>query len=184
MVRPSFSSLSLKVRHKFSGQLTSKQQIDAKAVRQTDTETSNLHRNNKLTPNQQASSTLLDQTIKMDEVTKTHHPSELLRQVASDMSFRHPEISVTVPGVTSWKTVLHAVDSALGEVDGRIMILDKRSESQQTTPPADFPPNYSAKCKGLVVTCKRTARTSNTHSIRYKISSLSKASIRRDTEAA
>jgi hypothetical protein len=67
----------------------------------------------------------------MDEVTKTHHPSELLHQVASDMSFRHPEISVTVPGVTSWKTVLHAVDSALGEVDGRIMILDKRSESQQ-----------------------------------------------------
>jgi hypothetical protein len=67
----------------------------------------------------------------MDEVTKTHHPSELLHQVAWDMNFRHPEISVTVPRVTTWKTVLRAIDSALGEVDGPIMILDKRPESHR-----------------------------------------------------
>jgi hypothetical protein len=67
----------------------------------------------------------------MDNVTKTHHPSELLRQVARDMSFRHPEISVTVPRITTWKTALRAIDSALGEVDGSIMVLDKYSESDQ-----------------------------------------------------
>jgi hypothetical protein len=67
----------------------------------------------------------------MDDVTKTHHPSKLLHQVAWDMNFRHPEISVTVPRVTTWKTVLRAIGSALREVDGPIMILDKCSESQR-----------------------------------------------------
>jgi hypothetical protein len=147
----SFSSLSLKVRHKFSGPRTSKQQTDNKPApkqqidtetasshsnnkptpkQQTDTETSNQHPNNKPTPNQQAS-TLLDQTIKMEEMTITHHPSELLNQVAMAMNWRHPEISVSVPMVTTWKTVLRAIDSALGEVDGPIWVHHKRSESRQ-----------------------------------------------------
>jgi hypothetical protein len=67
----------------------------------------------------------------MDNVTKTHHPSEPLHQVAQAMNSRHPEISVTVPGITTWKTALRAIDSALGEVDGPVMVIDKRSESQR-----------------------------------------------------
>ena len=127
----SFSSLSLKVQRKFSGLRTSKPQTDTESTpnQQTDTETSNLHPNNKPTPNQQASSTLLDQTITMDEVTKTQHPSELLHQVAQGMNFRYPEISVTVPRATTWKTILRAIDSALSEVDEPIIVLDKRPES-------------------------------------------------------
>jgi hypothetical protein len=64
------------------------------------------------TPHRQA------MTMETDNVTVTKHPSELLRQVAVSMNKRHEEILVTVPRMTPWKTVLHAVDSALGEVDG------------------------------------------------------------------
>jgi hypothetical protein len=133
------SSLSLRVRHKLSGLRTSKQQTDTETAnphsntkstpnRQTDTETSNLPPNNKPTPNQRASSTLLDQTITMDELTLTHHPSELLHQVAEAMGGRHPELSVTVPRIISWKAALRAIDSALGEVDERMMVTYKRPE--------------------------------------------------------
>src|SRR5437762_2875918 len=57
--------------------------------------------------------------------TITHHPSELLHQLVMAIR-KHPEISVTVPTATTWKTVLRAIDSALGEVDGPIMVLHKR----------------------------------------------------------
>jgi hypothetical protein len=67
----------------------------------------------------------------MEQETMTHHPSELLHQLAVDMDLRHPEISVTVSKVTTWKTVLRAIDSALGEVDGPIVVLGKRSESRR-----------------------------------------------------
>jgi hypothetical protein len=67
----------------------------------------------------------------MEEMTITHQPSELLHQVAMAMNWRHPEISVSVPMITTWKTVLHAIDSALGEVDGPIWVHHKRSKSRQ-----------------------------------------------------
>jgi hypothetical protein len=99
--------------------------------RPTYVQAANRHRNIEPTPNQQASSTLLDQTITMDDVTKTHHPSELLHRIARNLNSGHPEISVTVPRITTWKTALRAIDSALGKVDGPIMIVNKRSESQR-----------------------------------------------------
>ncbi|KAH0547925.1 hypothetical protein GP486_008334 [Trichoglossum hirsutum] len=61
----------------------------------------------------------------------TRHPSELLHQVGTSMNRRHPEISVTVPRVTTWKATLSAVESALGEVDGTVIITDRRTESQR-----------------------------------------------------
>jgi hypothetical protein len=68
----------------------------------------------------------------MEEMTVTHHPSELLHQVAMSMNWRHPEISVSVPTFTTWKTVLRAIDSALGEVDGPIWVhYKRRTESQR-----------------------------------------------------
>ena len=68
----------------------------------------------------------------MDEINITHHPSELLHQVAMAINWRHSEISVTVPRVTTWKTVLRAIDSALGEVDEPMMVLyERRPESYQ-----------------------------------------------------
>jgi hypothetical protein len=63
--------------------------------------------------------------------TITQHPSELLRQVGTAMNWRHTEISVTVPVVTTWKTVLRATDSALGEVDGPVIITPRRPESHR-----------------------------------------------------
>src|SRR5271156_4930880 len=134
------SSLSLRVRNKLSGIRTSKKQTHTETANphpnnkstpnpQTDTETSNLHPNNKPTPNQRVSSALLDQTTTMEQLTLTHHPSELLNQVAMAMGGRHPELSVTVPRLTTWKAALRAIDSALGEVDGPMMVTYKRSES-------------------------------------------------------
>jgi len=61
----------------------------------------------------------------------TYHPSQLLRQVARAMNWKDTEISVTVPKMTTWKTVLHAVDSALGELDGPVMIRKERSPAQR-----------------------------------------------------
>jgi SAM-dependent methyltransferase len=48
------------------------------------------------------------------------------------MNWRLPEISVSVPTFTTWKTVLRAIDSALGEVDGPIWVhYKRRTESQR-----------------------------------------------------
>jgi len=66
-----------------------------------------------------------------EQPTMTHHPSELLRQIASSTDGSDTEISVTVPMITTWKTVLHVVDSALGDLDGRVMIIEKRSRAQR-----------------------------------------------------
>src|SRR5271168_3284288 len=73
-----------------------------------------------------------DQTITMEPTeTITQHPSELLRQVGTAMNWRHTEILVTVPVATTWKTVLRATDSALGEVDGPVIITPRRPESHR-----------------------------------------------------
>jgi hypothetical protein len=63
--------------------------------------------------------------------TITQHPSDLLLRVYKTMDGRHPEISVTVPVFTTWKTVLRAVDSALVEVDEPVVIISKRTEAQR-----------------------------------------------------
>ncbi|KAI9781656.1 MAG: uracil DNA glycosylase [Geoglossum umbratile] len=63
--------------------------------------------------------------------TITHHPSDLLREVGASMNWRHPEISVTVPMVTTWKAALSATQSALGEVDETVIITRIRSKSER-----------------------------------------------------
>src|SRR5579862_7295647 len=63
--------------------------------------------------------------------TITQHPSDLLRQVGASMNWKHPEISVTLPIVTTWKAALAATQSALGEVDEAVIIGTKRTESQR-----------------------------------------------------
>ncbi|KAI9766178.1 MAG: uracil DNA glycosylase [Geoglossum simile] len=63
--------------------------------------------------------------------TITQHPSDLLRQVGTSMNWKHPEISVTLPMVTTWQTALTATRSALGEVDEVVIISKKRTESQR-----------------------------------------------------
>ena len=112
-----------KLRHKFSRLRTPKQQAN--------TETANVHPNNKPTPDQLTYSS--DETVAMEQPkTITHHPSELLRQLYKATNWRHPEISVIVPVVTTWKTVLRAIDSAPGEVDGPIWVhYKRRTESQR-----------------------------------------------------
>jgi hypothetical protein len=69
--------------------------------------------------------------IELQTDTITLPPSELLRQVATFMNGRDTEISVTVPVVTTWKTVLRATDSALGELDGSMTVTVPRTEAQR-----------------------------------------------------
>jgi hypothetical protein len=61
----------------------------------------------------------------------TMHPSDLLRCVAGSMNWKDTGIFVTVPIMTTWKTVLRATDSALGEVDREFMVTYPRTEAQQ-----------------------------------------------------
>src|SRR5580692_2790724 len=61
----------------------------------------------------------------------TMHPSDLLRCVAGSMNWKDTEIFVTVPMMTTWKTVLRATDSALGEVDRDFIVTYPRTEAQQ-----------------------------------------------------
>lgn len=68
----------------------------------------------------------------MDESqTITHHPSEVLRQVATAMNWRDTEISVRLPTMTTWKVAIRATDAALGERDGPVMITPRRTERQR-----------------------------------------------------
>ena len=69
--------------------------------------------------------------IKMHNETITLVPSECLRQVAMFMNGKDTEKPVTVPAVTTWKTVLRATDSALGELDESMTLTVPRTEAQQ-----------------------------------------------------
>jgi hypothetical protein len=130
----SFSSLSQKIRRKLSSVRKPKQQThtiildQAITMEPTDTATTKEPTDTATTKELTDTATMKEPT---DTVTMTYHPSELLHQVAKAMNWRHTEISVTVPKMTTWKTVLRAVDSALGEVDGPVMIKQIRSQAQQ-----------------------------------------------------
>lgn len=60
-------------------------------------------------------------------------PSEMLRQVARSMYGREVDttIAVTVPASTTWQSVLHATQEALGEVDGPMTVMAPRTEAQR-----------------------------------------------------
>jgi len=60
----------------------------------------------------------------------TMHPSDMLRCVAGSMNWKDSEILVNVPMMTTWKTVLRATDTALGEVDRRFMVTYPRTAAQ------------------------------------------------------
>jgi hypothetical protein len=61
----------------------------------------------------------------------TMHPSALLRCVAGSMNWKDTEIFVTVPMITTWKSVIRATDAALGEVDREFMVTYPRTEAQR-----------------------------------------------------
>ncbi|PSS09120.1 hypothetical protein M430DRAFT_31006 [Amorphotheca resinae ATCC 22711] len=62
----------------------------------------------------------------------TMHPSDLLRCVAGSMSCKDTSIFVTVPTISSWKSVIRAIDAAIGDdVDREFMVTYPRTEAQR-----------------------------------------------------
>jgi hypothetical protein len=69
----------------------------------------------------------------MEQQTKTiiQPLSVLLRQVAKHMHGREDDEPIMVPVETTWKTVLHAIVSALGERDGPMTVRKPRTEEHK-----------------------------------------------------
>jgi len=63
--------------------------------------------------------------------TVTMYPSDLLRHVAKAMNWKDRNISVTVPKITTWRTVLKSVIDALGETDGNVFIFRLPTKEQR-----------------------------------------------------
>jgi hypothetical protein len=104
----------------------------------------------------------------------TMHPSDLLRSVAASMNWNDTEIFVTVPMMTTWKTILRATDAALGEVDRGFKVTYPRTEAQKLRSRQIALENVAAEASssGQPFAC-----TSNTYKIRYYVSSFPEAYI-------
>jgi hypothetical protein len=65
-------------------------------------------------------------------MTMTMQSSDLLRCVAGSLNSKDTEIFVTVPMITTWKSVLRAIDAAIGDdVDQDILVTYPRTEAQR-----------------------------------------------------